>query len=118
MYQVYHKDSQATSVLNWNYPNIVNTSDPTFNYERGIIEDLSDLIEEGRETDDREARKATYSQCLDKIMELAVELPTYQRSDIGVYNKNVLDRNTMLGGHKPSYAAGLLARIWEVDYVK
>ena len=52
-------------------------------------------IEEARETLDETERKGIYSEALDLIMELAVELPTYQRDDLFAYNVNKIDSKTL-----------------------
>ncbi len=96
MYQVYHKDSTATSTLNWGYKQILNNRDryPT---EYNIIAGegmLSDLIEKARETNDQKERKELYSDALDLVMQLAVELPTYQRNDLFAYNTEKIDVST------------------------
>ncbi|MDE7306873.1 MAG: hypothetical protein K2N33_05725, partial [Clostridia bacterium] len=117
MYQVYHKDSNATSVLNWNYRNILNNSS-TWRYEYNIIAGkgmLSDLIDEARTMDDQDTRKEIYADCLDLVMQLAVELPTYQRMDLCVYNTKVIDANTLV--KNPGFNMGLFDKIWEIDYV-
>lgn len=113
-YQVYHKESKATSVNNWNYPQIKKDT-AKWGYEWGIIETLSEKIEEGRETTVRENRVQIYAECLDLIMSLAVELPTYQRDDLCIYNTTVIDANSLV--KKPSYIMGLFDKIWEIDYV-
>lgn len=113
-YQVYHKDSNATSVLNWNYKNILNDTQK-WDYEYTRVRAISDLIDDGRSTTDQSTRKRIYAQCLDKIMELAVELPTYQRKDLCVYNKNVIDGNSLV--KEPSFNMGLFDKLWEIDYV-
>lgn len=118
-YQLYHKDSKAASVNNWNYTNILKDYDPDndkWTYEYPIIMELSDLIDQGRETTVESARKTIYAQCYDKIMSLAVELPTYQRNDLCIYNNEVLDRATMT--KQPSFNMGLISEIWKLDYVK
>ena len=116
MYQVYHKDSQATSVLNWGYRTIANDFTGKYDYEKGIINDLSAKIEEARKTLDQEARKNAYSTCLDYVMDLAIQLPIYQRKDLCVFNKNVIDEKTV--NLNADHINGVLYRIWEVDYVK
>ena len=116
-YQVYHKDSGATSVLNWNYKNILNDQ-TKWSYEYNIIAGegmLSDKIEEGRATTSRNKRAEIYKECLDLIMDLAVEFPTYQRNDMCVYNKKVIDANSLV--KNPSFNMGLFDKIWEIDYV-
>lgn len=115
MYQVYHKDSNASSVNNWGYPQI-KANATLYGYEQQIINELSDLIEDGRTTNVQDERVGIYSDALDKVMELAVELPTYQRSDMTAYNGKMLDRATMIAD--PSPYEGLFSRIWEVDYLK
>ena len=115
MYQVYHKDSTATSVNNWNYKNILNDTSK-WSAEYNIISELSDLIEQAREMDDQGTRAGIYTQCYDLVMELAVELPTYQRDDLCVYNRNVIDGATLVQG--ASYQMGLFDKIWEINYVK
>lgn len=118
MYQTYHIDSTATSVLNWGYNSIKNdTSGRTYSYEQGIIRTLSDKIEAARETTDRNKRAPIYAECLDLVMELAVELPTYQRNDLFAYNANVLDSSTMTPESEISPYNGLINQIWNLSLV-
>ena len=114
MYQVYHKDSQATSVLNWGYRTILNdqTKYPT---EYNYIIYLSSLIDQARSTLDQDTRIELYSQCLNTIMDLSVELPIYQRQDLCVFNKQVLDVTTM--NESPTANIGVLDKIWLVNYL-
>ncbi|MBR2321945.1 MAG: hypothetical protein IKA57_07380 [Clostridia bacterium] len=113
LYQVYHKDSKATSIKNWGYDTIFADSDQ-FGYEQYIIDELSAKIEEGRQTLDEATRKTIYAEALDLIMELAVELPTYQRHDLVVYNNKVIDEKTL--NQNPSANEGVYDRLWEVNY--
>lgn len=115
MYQVWHKDSNATSVKNWGYDKIKQGQSDKYAFEWGIIQDLSDLIEEARSTDDKNERAAIYKQCLDKVMQLGVELPIYQRNDLCVYNKKVIDPNSL--NQSPNCYNGLINNIWEVNYL-
>lgn len=94
MYQVYHKDSKATSVLNWGYKQILQNANNKYDYELGLIKDLSELIDDARKTDVQAERKVIYSEALDMVMELAVELPTYQRQDMFAYNDQKIDAST------------------------
>ena len=114
MYQVYHMDSKATSVNNWGYKDILNKQDE-YSYEYDIVVNkLSPTIDAARQTLNRQTRINLYSECLDYIMDLAVELPTYQRKDLCAYNKDVIDVKTL--NQNPTYNMGLMGRIWEVDY--
>ncbi|MCH5148260.1 MAG: hypothetical protein J1G05_02710 [Clostridiales bacterium] len=116
LYQLYHKDSKATNVKNWGYDVIKQNTNNLYTYEKGVLEDLSDLIIEARQTTSQMERGAKYKDALDLIMELAIQLPTYQRNDLVVYNRILLDGNTL--NKSASAYAGVLNRIWEVNYSK
>lgn len=115
MYQVYHKDSTAGSTLNWGYREI-KADRATYGYENQVINELSALIDQGRATTNQNTRKTTYWEALDLVMELAVEMPTYQRRDLTVYNKNKIDTNTL--NQNPTAFDGLFSKIWEVGYTR
>lgn len=114
LYQVYHKDSKATSIKNWGYETIFADNGDQFGYEQEVIKDLSKKIEEARQTLDETTRASIYAEALDLIMDLAVELPTYQRNDLVVYNNKVIDETTL--NQNPSANEGVYDRLWEVDY--
>ena len=117
MYQVYHKDSKASSTNNWGYPYIKGTlSTSVYKEEWRLVQELSDLIDEGRTTDVQEEREGIYAEALDKVMELAVEFPTYQRNDIAAYRKEILKRSSMTADNDLTPYNGLLSRIWELEY--
>lgn len=115
LYQIYHKDSKATSVNNWNYSGILNTD--KYPRELAIVNSLSKKIEEARETLEESERKVIYEECFDEIMDMAVILPTYQRNDLYVFNNTVIDANSLNLGKTCSWRMGPIAKIWEVDYV-
>lgn len=118
MFQVYHKDSQASSTKNWGYSQILgNTCPDAWGDEYGIVLELSELIDQGRRFTLDEQRKPIYKAALDKVMELAVEFPTYQRSDLFAYQKNLLDPKTLPADEDITAYNGLLSRIWEVNYL-
>lgn len=115
LYQVYHKDSTATSVKNWGYDVIVGNEND-YPYEAPKVDTLSSLIMEARTMNNEDSRAAIYEDALNIIMDLAVELPTYQRMDLAVYNNDVLNINS-LNKNANAYN-GVLSRLWEVDYRK
>ena len=115
MYQVYHKDSKATSVLNWGYKQILMNNGGKYDTEKAIVEELSDLIDEARETDVQAERAAKYSQALDLVMQLAVELPTYQRDDLFAYNADKIDESTFFAN--PTAFKGLTSDIYKLSLV-
>ncbi len=111
MYQVYHRESTASSVLNWGYRQI-NNNPGKYPREDVMLNELADLIERGREFDDstdagRYSRAQVYKLALDKVMELAIELPTYQRDDLFAYNTNKIDVSTFTPDDRLSAFKGL-----------
>ena len=112
MYQVYHIDSTATSTLNWGYKQIKQNTGGKYNEELALVEELSEIIEWARETNDQDERARYYAQALDIVMQLAVELPTYQRDDLFAYNANKIDVESLNKDTSPY--SGLLADIHTV----
>jgi len=114
MYQVYHKDSKASSVKNWGYTEIFNV-DSNYNYseEQEIIGALSDNIEKARKILNESSRADIYHTCLDEVMELAVELPTYQRKNLFVWNKTYINSSSLANA---TAFQSPLSKIWEVSF--
>lgn len=115
MYQVYHKDSTATSTLNWGYKQILQNNGGKYDAELELVEKLAELIEEGRETEDQKIRARIYSEALDVVMQLAIELPTYQREDLYAYNINKIDQTSL--NKELSPYTGLLSDIHKVRLI-
>lgn len=115
MYQVYHKDSLATSTLNWGYKQIQANVGGKYDTEKALIDELSELIDLGRQTTVREDREVIYSQALDIVMQLAIELPTYQRDDLFAYNTDKIDTSTF--NQSPSAFKGLTSDLHNVSLV-
>ncbi len=111
MYQVYHKDSSATSTLAWGY-NYLKTNGSA--EELKILDELSELIDEARETNDRTVRTALYEEAMGYVLDLAVELPVYQRNVLYAYNAKVIDASTIPSEVNP-YSSPL-DRIWELKF--
>lgn len=127
MYQVYHKDSMASSTYNWGYREIKSGAVSSqfaqyvqpgydYDYEKGLIDDLSDYIDAARAVIDQNTRADIYSAALDLVMELAVEMPTYQRNDLTVYNSAKIDKDTL--NPNPTANDDLFSKIWEVGYIR
>ena len=111
LYQVYHKDSTATSTLAWGY-NYLKTSGTS--EELKILDELSELIDEARETNDQAVRSDLYKQAMEQILDLAIELPVYQRSVLYAYNSKVIDKDSIPEEVNP-YSSPL-DRIWEIEF--
>lgn len=115
MYQVYHKDSTATSTLNWGYKQIKLNVGGKYDTEKAMIEELSDIIDEARKTTDQSKRERLYKQALNLVMELAIELPTYQRNDLFAYNTDKIDVNTLTSDADLSPYKGLTSDLHKVS---
>ena len=76
MYQLYHSNGTT------NYYQI---SDP----------DLDALIEDGRASTNQTYRKEIYKEAMEIIMDWAVEIPIYQRSEAYLFNTQVVDISTL-----------------------
>ena len=111
LYQVYHKDSTATSTLAWGY-NYLKTSGTA--EELDILDELSELIDEARATNDKEVRSELYMEAMEQILELAIELPVYQRSVLYSFNSKVINADTVPTDVNP-YSSPL-DRIWEIEF--
>lgn len=115
MYQVYHMDSKATSTKNWGY-DVIKDDTSYYAEEWEIIQKLSKKIEEARESMDNSEggeRAQIYWEALDLVMELAVEYPLYQRSNLYVWNTDVINDATLFK-NVTSYA-GPLSKIWSAE---
>ena len=114
LYQRYHRDSKAHN-KNLGYEMIFSDITGQFSGEKELIKRLSTKIEEGRATLDQTTRTFIYAQALDLIMELCVELPTYQKKDMIVYNKKLINSST-INARNASSTLGVFDRIWEVNF--
>ncbi len=112
MYQVYHKNSTATSTLAWGYPQLKKGSQE----EIDLLNELSDLIDDARETDVQSERAEIYKEAMKKVLGLAIELPVYQRSVVYAYNTKVLNPDSLPKETNP-YSSPL-DRIWEIEFAK
>ena len=115
MYQVYHKNASTTSTLAWGFPTLKTSGSSE---EKAIMNELADLIDAARETLDQSKRTEIYEKAMGKILDLAIELPVYQRSVIYAYNSNVIDSNTLPSESEMNPYSSPLDRIWELDFVR
>lgn len=108
-------DSKATSTKNWGY-DVIKDDTSYYAEEWEIIQELSKKIEEARESMDNSEggeRAQIYWEALDLVMELAVEFPLYQRSNLYVWNTDVINDATLFK-NVTSYA-GPLSKIWSAE---
>lgn len=74
MYQLYHSSG------------VVGEGGSDSNHYHIRDAELDQLIVDARQSDDQNFRKAVYKQALDKIIEWAVEIPTYQRQNSIIFS--------------------------------
>ncbi len=126
MYQVYHKNSTATSVLAWGYNAIKTEAGGEYAEEKRILNDLSEKIDNAREIDDstadgKQRRANLYKQAMSLVLDLAIELPLYQRKTLYAYNLNVISEASMPHNENGVLAVNPytspLAKIWELEFV-
>ena len=128
MTQVYSMTSQADSVTANGIEYITKHADEygadagklTFKgkeytqYE--ALEELTDLIAEALEYMLPADRQPIYKDALDLLAELVIELPTYQRKNLFVYDNTVIDANSLSAEITPYW--GPMAEIWKVSFVQ
>ena len=83
MYQVYHSS------------NIVGKGGTDSNHYAVADAQLDELIMEARTSPDQAFRKATYKQCLDILMDWAVEIPNYQRQNCIIFSTERVNMDTV-----------------------
>ncbi len=111
MYQVYHKNSNASSVKAWGY-NYILANESAYWMEMDILNKMSEIIDNARETDVQADRTALYEEAMGYVLDLAIELPVYQRKQLYAYNANVVDSTSFPEEINP-YSSPL-DRIWEI----
>ena len=85
MYQVYHSEGGSA------YMYAVNS------------DELDQLIMDARASSDQSYRKAVYKECLDFIVDYAVEIPTYQRQEAVTYSTERINVDTIVQDASPFY---------------
>ncbi len=115
MYQVYHKNSNASSVKAWGYNQIL-ANESAYWMEMDILNNMSEIIDDARETDIQADRTALYEEAMGYVLDLAVELPVYQRKQLYAYNANVIDSTSFPTEINP-YSSPL-DRIWEIKFTE
>ena len=113
MYQVYHKNSTATSVYAWGYREIL-ADQGTYWREYDIIANkLSPLIDEARKIEDQKARTKMYEEAMGYVLDLAVEMPIYQRKNLYAYDAN------RIGGinKQVNPFTSPLEKIWNIELI-
>lgn len=91
VYDVYHSDNLKGDTKGLNYFSVNNKA-------------LDELLIKGREGKTIEERKAVYREVYDLIMDLAIELPFYQRNDYVIVSMENINANTLPKEITPYYS--------------
>ena len=118
LYQVYHKNSTATSTYAWGYREILSGSESQYGEEKQILNELSELIDDARETESKTERSKIYKKAMSLILDLAVELPVYQRDVLYAYNSKVIDSDSIPSESELNPYSSPLDRIWELEFAE
>ncbi len=115
MFQVWYSDpsvNQGTSPsakgLYWLFQN---GSDD----QKAHLKEMNEMIMAGRSTLDVEERKVIYARALELSTGTATEIPTYQRKNMYVYNKSVINPDSLLSGDDVTPFQSPISFIWEVE---
>lgn len=115
MFQIWYSDpavNQGTSAARSGlYYLFQNGSDE----EKAMLRELNELIMAGRQTLDMEERKTIYKRALELSTGLAVEVPTYQRKNMFVYNHEVIKTSSLQTGDDVTPFHSPLVYIWNVE---
>ena len=111
MYQVYHMNSTASSTKAWGYDAIKADTD---SYEYEQLQILSGLIDDARETEDQDERTLIYEDAMRIVLDLAIELPVYQRNELYAYNTNVIKASSLPDDVNPYTSP--LDKLWEIEF--
>ena len=83
--------------------------------QKAVLVELNELILAGRATLDREERCAIYERALELATSLSIEIPTYQRKNMFVYDKTVVNADTLFTGEDVTPFQSPLAYSWNVE---
>ncbi|MBP5608282.1 MAG: ABC transporter substrate-binding protein [Lachnospiraceae bacterium] len=78
MFQVYHSEGGSAYMY------------------RIYNKELDEMIMDARSSTNQQYRKAIYKECLDFIVDYAVEIPIYQRQDCNLFSAERIDVNTIM----------------------
>jgi len=80
--------------------------------------ELSEIIDAARETNDQGKRTQLYQSAMEHVLDLAIELPVYQRSVLYAYNSNVIASSSLPTEAEMNPYSSPLDRIWEIEFAQ
>ena len=87
--------------------------------EDGLTESKAmKLIDDARSTNDQAVRTELYEKAMEEILDLAIELPVYQRSVLYAFNSNVIKAESLPTASEMNPYSSPLDRIWEIEFAE
>ncbi|MBQ5927262.1 MAG: hypothetical protein IIX01_05005 [Clostridia bacterium] len=86
-----------------------------YKYENDIINKMSVIIDDARSIMDQKARIPMYEEAMGYVLDLAVELPVYQRMTLYAYNTKTIKGLTKSEDINPYTSP--LENLWELEMV-
>ena len=102
-------------MLAWGYDAIL-ANPGMYPMENKILNQLSQVIDSARETEDQAVRTELYEEAMGYVLDLAVELPVYQRQVLYAYNAKVIDPSSVPSEINPYTSP--LDHIWELKFAE
>ena len=87
----------------YNSGNIPGQGGTDSNYYHIQDADLDELIADARVSDDNTYRKSAYKECMEIILDWAVEIPVYQRENFVIYSTERVNTDTITKDPTPFY---------------
>lgn len=88
----------------YNSGNIPGQGGTDSNYYHIKDADLDELIADARIADDNTYRKSAYKECMEIILDWAVEIPVYQRENFVIYSTERVNVDTVTKDQTPFYS--------------
>jgi peptide/nickel transport system substrate-binding protein len=115
MFQIWYSDPAVNTASSPNGTGLYWLYENGSDEEKAMLRELNEQIIAGRSTLDPEERKAIYKRALELSTGLAVEIPTYQRKNLFVYNKEVIKADTLFSGEDVTPFQSPISFIWNVE---
>lgn len=115
IFELYCSDSRLNESLLPNIYGLFDLIKKGNEDEKALCIEINEGLYSIRSTGDILKKTEIYAKLYDNIMELAVELPAYQRKDMYVYDRSVIDESTLLTGEKTGYFRTPESEIWNIS---
>lgn len=113
IFQVYYSDNSKNTSSSPKSFGLYDLYKNGTDEEKATLKEINELIMAARESLNVDERKPSYFSALDKLMEICVEMPTYQRKNMYAYDSEIIDSDSLWSDITPY--RGPLYEIWNVS---